>query len=234
MPIIRGRGVPVPYPFYILLVGTLATLLLFVQQPELATRVATALSLTSPTEAVKAAQVVLPDQAPLDVAEEPKRKRVAIVGAGASGSAAAFFLARAARQAENRAALPPNSLLDIVVYEAEDYIGGRECILSLGLRGKRSRPRKGGTTHTEERCWFKTDRGTRCGDVADDRLHGCVSSRRQETSAIRARREHLCRRQPQPRQGREGEAVQSGGVGCGTCRLRSCASHSLCHVEDIH
>lgn len=128
MPILRGRGVPVPYPFYILLVGTLATLLLFVQQPELATRVASAFSLTSPTEAVKAAQVVLPhaQESLVEVNQEPKRRRVAIVGAGASGSAAAFFLARAARQAENRAALPANSLLDIIVYEAEDYIGGRE------------------------------------------------------------------------------------------------------------
>jgi len=57
---------------------------------------------------------------------QTRPKRVAIIGAGASGSAAAFFLSRAARVAENRADLPEGSLLsEIVVYERERYVGGR-------------------------------------------------------------------------------------------------------------
>ncbi|WVO14829.1 hypothetical protein L204_102468 [Cryptococcus depauperatus] len=55
-----------------------------------------------------------------------KPKRVAIVGAGASGSSAAFFLRRAARVAEKRGKLPKGSLLqEIIVYDKDDHIGGR-------------------------------------------------------------------------------------------------------------
>lgn len=53
-------------------------------------------------------------------------KRIAIVGAGASGSAAAFFLRRAANVVERRAGLAESSLIsDIIVYEKEGYVGGR-------------------------------------------------------------------------------------------------------------
>ncbi|WVQ76257.1 hypothetical protein IAR50_005922 [Cryptococcus sp. DSM 104548] len=53
-------------------------------------------------------------------------RRVAIVGAGASGSSAAFFMRRAAHVAERRANLPQGSLLgDIIVYEQGGYVGGR-------------------------------------------------------------------------------------------------------------
>jgi len=60
---------------------------------------------------------------------QDQSKRVAIVGAGASGSAAAFFLSRAARIAEQRAGLEPGELLgQIVVYEREERVGGRESL----------------------------------------------------------------------------------------------------------
>lgn len=60
---------------------------------------------------------------------QAKPKRVAIVGAGASGSAAAFFLRRAARVAEKRAGVESGELLgEIVVYEQEDYVGGRKSL----------------------------------------------------------------------------------------------------------
>lgn len=124
MPVPWARGVPVPYPFYLILVGTIATLILFVQQPELATR---ALSALLPSSAIQDAQVAFTHSEPHEA--DFKRKRVAVVGAGASGSAAAFFLARGAREAESRAGLPHGSLLDIVVFEAEDYVGGRESQL---------------------------------------------------------------------------------------------------------
>jgi prenylcysteine oxidase/farnesylcysteine lyase len=65
-----------------------------------------------------ASQVVFAQGAP---------KRVAIIGAGASGSAAAFFLRRAARIAEKRAGLEEGELLgDIIVFEKDDRVGGRE------------------------------------------------------------------------------------------------------------
>lgn len=54
------------------------------------------------------------------------RKRIAIVGAGASGSSAAFFLRRAANVIERRAGLAESTLIgDILVYEKEGYVGGR-------------------------------------------------------------------------------------------------------------
>lgn len=63
---------------------------------------------------------------------EHKPRRVAIVGAGASGSAAAFFLRRAAREAESRAGLEPGSLLgDLIVFERESYVGGRGYYIRL-------------------------------------------------------------------------------------------------------
>ena len=51
-------------------------------------------------------------------------KRVAIVGAGASGSAAAFFLRRAGRVMAARTG--KEVLGDIVVFDKEGYVGGRE------------------------------------------------------------------------------------------------------------
>lgn len=62
-----------------------------------------------------------------------KKRRIAVVGAGASGSGAAFFLARAARVVEAQLGLPAGSLLEIVMYEKNDYIGGRECFLVVLL-----------------------------------------------------------------------------------------------------
>lgn len=54
-------------------------------------------------------------------------KRVAIIGAGASGSAAAFFLRRAARIMEERIGVPEGQLLgDVVVVDKEGYVGGRK------------------------------------------------------------------------------------------------------------
>ena len=54
-------------------------------------------------------------------------KRVAIIGAGASGSASAFFLRRAGRVMEERIGVAEGSLLgEIVVFDREGYVGGRE------------------------------------------------------------------------------------------------------------
>ncbi|KLT44280.1 hypothetical protein CC85DRAFT_271477 [Cutaneotrichosporon oleaginosum] len=65
------------------------------------------------------------------VATTHRKRRIAVVGAGASGSGAAFFLARAARVVEAQLGLAPGSLLEIVVYEKNDYIGGRECAVTV-------------------------------------------------------------------------------------------------------
>lgn len=62
------------------------------------------------------------------------RKRIAIVGAGASGSSAAFFLRRAANVIERRAGLAESTLIgDILVYEKEGYVGGRMYNLHIAL-----------------------------------------------------------------------------------------------------
>ena len=58
---------------------------------------------------------------------QDRPKRVAIIGAGASGSAAAFFLRRAGRVVEKRIGVDEGTLLgDIVVFDREGYVGGRE------------------------------------------------------------------------------------------------------------
>lgn len=63
---------------------------------------------------------------PIDTAEV-RPKRVAIIGAGASGAAAAMFINRAAREAELQRGMKKGELLgDLVVYEKNDYVGGRE------------------------------------------------------------------------------------------------------------
>lgn len=63
---------------------------------------------------------------PIDAAEV-RPKRVAIIGAGASGAAAAMFISRAAREAEQQRGMKKGELLgDLVVYEKSDYVGGRE------------------------------------------------------------------------------------------------------------
>lgn len=72
-----------------------------------------------------------PDRRPLGSPElalaQIRPKRVAIVGAGASGSAAAFFLRRAARIMEERIGVPEGQLLgDVVVVDKEAYVGGRK------------------------------------------------------------------------------------------------------------
>ena len=54
-------------------------------------------------------------------------KRVAIIGAGASGSSAAWFLTRAADVVAARLGVNRHALLDeIVVFDKNDYFGGRE------------------------------------------------------------------------------------------------------------
>ncbi|BEJ12051.1 hypothetical protein CspHIS471_0205110 [Cutaneotrichosporon sp. HIS471] len=125
MPVPWRRGMPIPYPFYILVVCTIATLILFIQQPELATRVAASVTALSPLSLINFGSVKQEFASPNDL----RPRRVAIVGAGASGSAAAFFLSRAAREAESRAGAPHGSLLDIVVYDRADYIGGRTTVV---------------------------------------------------------------------------------------------------------
>lgn len=66
-------------------------------------------------------------------------KRVAIVGAGASGSSAAFFLRRAARIMEERIGAHEGAMLgEVVVVDKEGYVGGREfwfVVLKMGRGG---------------------------------------------------------------------------------------------------
>jgi hypothetical protein len=56
------------------------------------------------------------------VPAETKARRLAIIGAGASGCSAAFFLSRAAREAAAQGFEP---IQEIVVYESNGYVGGR-------------------------------------------------------------------------------------------------------------
>jgi prenylcysteine oxidase/farnesylcysteine lyase len=57
-------------------------------------------------------------------------KRILVVGAGAGGSAAAFFLRRAARVMEERIGVDEGRLVgDIVVIDKEGYVGGSELTL---------------------------------------------------------------------------------------------------------
>jgi prenylcysteine oxidase/farnesylcysteine lyase len=58
-----------------------------------------------------------------------QKKRLAIIGAGASGSSAAFFARRAAREAG-----VIEEQLEIVVFEKEDYVGGSECSADRAMR----------------------------------------------------------------------------------------------------
>lgn len=55
---------------------------------------------------------------------QTRSKRVAIVGAGASGSAAAWFMSRAGRVMKDR--VGKEVLGDIVVFEQEGRVGGSE------------------------------------------------------------------------------------------------------------
>lgn len=66
-------------------------------------------------------------------------KRVLVVGAGASGSAAAFFLRRAARVMEERLGMDEGRLVgEIVVIDKEGYVGGRKSGLIERLAGRRA------------------------------------------------------------------------------------------------
>ncbi|BEJ14822.1 hypothetical protein CspHIS471_0405890 [Cutaneotrichosporon sp. HIS471] len=67
----------------------------------------------------------------------PKKRRIAVVGAGASGSGAAFFLARAARVVEAKLGLAADSLAEIVVYDKNDYIGGRAATVIEPFTGNK-------------------------------------------------------------------------------------------------
>ena len=63
-------------------------------------------------------------QTPLSApqAASPSPPRVAIIGAGAAGSSAAFWISKA----KERYGVD----VDVDIYEANDYIGGRACPLS--------------------------------------------------------------------------------------------------------
>ncbi|WVQ94044.1 hypothetical protein IAU59_001122 [Kwoniella sp. CBS 9459] len=62
--------------------------------------------------------------------DQERPKRVAIIGAGASGTSTAFFLSRAARVVERRLGLDKGRLLgEIVVYDREGYVGGRSTVV---------------------------------------------------------------------------------------------------------
>ncbi|KAL7412229.1 Prenylcysteine lyase-domain-containing protein [Mrakia frigida] len=78
-------------------------------------------SFSSPSLSTSPSIITSPPSKPRPPPAIPhKAKRVAIVGAGASGSSAAFFLSRAAREAGLK-----DGALEIVVYERNNYIGGR-------------------------------------------------------------------------------------------------------------
>ena len=69
---------------------------------------------------------------------QDRPKRVAIIGAGASGSAAAFFMRRAGRIMEQRIGVLEGRLLgEIVVFDREDYVGGREWFIQDALMWKK-------------------------------------------------------------------------------------------------
>lgn len=64
------------------------------------------------------------------VLNQTRPKRVAIIGAGASGTSAAWFMTRAGRVMEQRMGLAKGSLLgEVVVYDREDHVGGSECLI---------------------------------------------------------------------------------------------------------
>jgi prenylcysteine oxidase/farnesylcysteine lyase len=57
----------------------------------------------------------------------PRSPRIAIIGAGAGGSSAAFWIAKA----KERHGLD----VDIDIYEREDYVGGRKLLIYAMLLG---------------------------------------------------------------------------------------------------
>jgi prenylcysteine oxidase/farnesylcysteine lyase len=62
-------------------------------------------------------------------------KRVAVIGAGASGTSAAWFLDRAAGEAATRIGLNKSQVLsEVVVFDQNDYVGGRTCSAVPGSR----------------------------------------------------------------------------------------------------
>ncbi|TXT07375.1 hypothetical protein VHUM_03095 [Vanrija humicola] len=86
-------------------------------------------SASAPARSLTQQQAYAPHQLVLGAAGT-RAKRVAVVGAGASGSSAAWFLTRAARIAEARAGLEAGALLaPVVVYDKEDYVGGRSTVV---------------------------------------------------------------------------------------------------------
>jgi hypothetical protein len=64
-----------------------------------------------------------PSEPPLVVETTPRPPRIAIIGAGAGGSSAAFWIAKAKERSGTN--------VEIDIYERNDYIGGRE---SLSMR----------------------------------------------------------------------------------------------------
>ncbi|GMK59426.1 hypothetical protein CspeluHIS016_0800320 [Cutaneotrichosporon spelunceum] len=106
-------------------------------EPAEATYVATTPAVTETPAAVQATNstATTPSAKARPAAGTRKKRRIAIVGAGASGSSAAFFLARAARVVEAQLGLAAGSLLEIVVYDKNDYIGGRVATVTEPFGG---------------------------------------------------------------------------------------------------
>lgn len=67
------------------------------------------------------------EQTPLALPDEQPSNRIAVIGAGAGGSAAAFWIGKA----KERFGLD----VEVDVYDSNPYIGGRTCRLSVPLSG---------------------------------------------------------------------------------------------------
>lgn len=63
---------------------------------------------------------------------QDRPKRIAVIGAGASGSAAAWFMSRAGRVMKER--IGKEVLSEIAVFEQSDKVGGRESICLSSVR----------------------------------------------------------------------------------------------------
>lgn len=79
---------------------------------------------TFPAKTTAEPDFIYPASAHPKAIQQDRPKRVAIVGAGASGSAAAWFLSRAGKVMSDR--MGKEVLGEIVVFEQEGRVGGRE------------------------------------------------------------------------------------------------------------
>ncbi|WWD22349.1 hypothetical protein CI109_106840 [Kwoniella shandongensis] len=77
---------------------------------------------------------------------QSRPKRIAIIGAGASGSSAAFFVRRAGRTIERRLGLEEGERVgEVVVFDKEGYVGGRSTTV-YPHSDKRTRPQELGAS----------------------------------------------------------------------------------------